>query len=171
MNAPAKTTSKNALGFPLGGKLLTDEDQRDFVSVTIAGQLFGIPVLQVQDVLGTQQITRIPLAPPEVAGSLNLRGRIVTAIDIRIRLRLPRREAGEVPMSVVVDQGGELYSLLVDSVGEVLSLSSKIYERNPATLDPAWRDVSAGIFRLDGTLLIVLDVGRLLDFSSRPDAA
>lgn len=153
------------------GKLGHTEDQRDFVSVTICDQLFGIPVLQVQDVLGTQRITRIPLAPSEVAGSLNLRGRIVTAIDIRTRLGLPPRAEGQQAMSVVVDYGGELYSLLVDSVGEVLSLAGSEAERNPATLDPVWRELSAGIFRLDGKLLIVLDVARVLDFSARAAAA
>jgi purine-binding chemotaxis protein CheW len=144
---------------------------RDFVSIVIGGQLFGIPVLQVQDVLGPQRITRIPLAPPEVAGSLNLRGRIVTAIDIRTRLGLPELEDGKKRMSVVVDHGGELYSLMVDSVGEVLSLSEASFERNPATLDQRWREVSAGIYRLDSTLLVVLDVARLLQLSAHSEAA
>ncbi len=156
---------------PHASKVIGAADHRDFVSVTIADQVFGIPVLQVQDVLGAQRITRIPLAPAEVAGSLNLRGRIVTAIDIRIRLRLPPRAEGKLAMSVVVDHGGELYSLLVDSVGEVLSLSAGAAERNPATLDPIWREVSAGIYRLDGTLLVVLDVAKVLDFSARAAAA
>ena len=147
------------------------ETTKDYVTMYIENQLFGIPVLTVQDVLGPQKITRIPLAPREVAGSLNLRGRIVTAIDVRLRLGLPPRSASEKGMSVVVDQGGEQYSLLVDNVGEVLSLTSGTYERNPATLDPAWRDVSNGIHRLDGNLLIILDVARLLDFATSADAA
>lgn len=138
----------------------------DFVTMTIADQLFGIPVLQVRDVLGPQRITRVPLAPAEVAGSLNLRGRIVTAIDVRRRLALPARPAEMREMSVVVDHGGELYSLIVDSVGEVLSLSGAAFEPNPATLDPQWRDVATGIYRLDGALLVVLDVSRLLTFAS-----
>jgi purine-binding chemotaxis protein CheW len=146
-------------------------EHHEFVSVTIAGQLFGIPVLQVQDVLGPQRITRVPLAPPEVAGSLNLRGRIVTAIDLRTRLRLPPLPQGQTGMSVVVDHGGELYSIVVDAVGEVLRLGADTAERNPATLDPIWREVSGGIYRLDKTLLIVLDVARVLDFSVRSDAA
>jgi purine-binding chemotaxis protein CheW len=143
----------------------------EFVSVTVAGQLFGISVLQVQDVLGPQRITRVPLAPPEVAGSLNLRGRIVTAIDLRTRLRLPPLPDGQKGMSVVVDHGGELYSIIVESVGEVLSLGAATAERNPATLDPVWREVSAGIHRLNKTLLILLDVARALDFSDRAEAA
>ena len=153
------------------GKGTATGEQGEFVSITVAEQLFGIPVLQVQDVLGPQRITRIPLAPPEVAGSLNLRGRIVTAIDLRTRLRLPPLPDGRRVMSVVVDHGGELYSVLVDSVGEVLSLHAESAERNPATLDPVWREVSGGIYRLDKTLLIVLDVARVLDFSARAEAA
>jgi purine-binding chemotaxis protein CheW len=138
--------------------------------MTIAGQLFGIPVLQVQDVLGPQRITRIPLAPPEVAGSLNLRGRIVTAIDVRLRLGLEPRPHDGKNMSIVVDHGGELYSLMVDSVGEVVSVSDAAFERNPATLDPVWRDVSTGIYRMNEQLLIVLDIARLLNFAAREAA-
>jgi purine-binding chemotaxis protein CheW len=161
---PAGTTPRSL-------QALGDAASHDYVSIFIAGQMFGIPVLQVQDVLGPQRITRIPLAPPEVAGSLNLRGRIVTAIDVRTRLKLPKNSDGKDSMSVVVDQGGEQYSLLVDNVGEVLSLTSGTYERNPATLDPAWREVSKGIHRLDGNLLIILDVARLLDFATSADAS
>jgi len=147
-------------------EIATTENHEDFVTMFIEGQLFGIPVLVVQDVLGPQKITRIPLAPPEVAGSLNLRGRIVTAIDVRMRLRLPQKKAdmGE-GMSVVVDMKGELYSLRVDQVGEVLSLPAAKFERNPPTLDPLWREFSTGIYRLDEKLLVVLDVPRLLDFT------
>lgn len=139
----------------------------DFVTAIIANQLFGIPVLQVQDVLGPQKITRIPLAPPEVAGSLNLRGRIVTAIDVRMRLGLPPRATdGKPVMSIVVDHKGELYSLMVDNVGEVLSLSHTDFERHPATLDQRWREISTGIYRLKETLLVVLDVSKLLNFAN-----
>ena len=147
-------------------EIATTENHEDFVTMFIEGQLFGIPVLVVQDVLGPQKITRIPLAPPEVAGSLNLRGRIVTAIDVRMRLQLPQKKAemGE-GMSVVVDMRGELYSLRVDQVGEVLSLPAAKFERNPPTLDPLWREFSTGIYRLDEKLLVVLDVPRLLDFT------
>lgn len=136
-----------------------------FVTMTVAGQLFGIPVLQVQDVLGPQRLTKIPLAPPEVAGSLNLRGHIVTAIDVRTRLGLPPRAADMRGMSVVVDLNGELYSLVIDQVGEVLSLAKDTFEANPPTLDPRWREVSRGIYRLKGQLLVVIDVARLLVLS------
>jgi purine-binding chemotaxis protein CheW len=147
-------------------ELASTDNHQDFVTMFIEGQMFGIPVLMVQDVLGPQKITRIPLAPPEVAGSLNLRGRIVTAIDVRLRLKLPRRlEAGNAGMSVVVDMKGELYSLRVDSVGEVLSLPAAKFERNPPTLDALWREYSDGIYRLEDKLLVILDVPQLLDFT------
>ncbi len=143
-----------------GGEL----DELEFVTVEIDKQWFGIPVLTVQDVLGAQKIANIPLAPPDVAGSLNLRGRIVTAIDPRVRLGISARDDDEPDMSVVVEHQGELYSLLIDQVGEVLSLPANRYEDNPASLDSRWRDVSAGIYRLDDRLLVVMDVARLLDF-------
>lgn len=146
------------------------EDARDYVTLTIAGQLFGIAVLAVRDVLGPQRITRVPLSAPEVAGALNLRGRIVTAIDVRRRLSLSARAADNPGMSVVADHNGELYSLIVDAVGEVMTLPSDAYERNPSTLDPRWREVSGGIYRLKGKLLVVLEVARLLEIQ-RADAA
>lgn len=147
------------------GEPVPSENARssDYVTMTIADQLFGVPVLSVQDVLGPQRIAKIPLAPPEVAGSLNLRGRIVTAIDMRKRLALSPREDGEESMSVVVESQGELYSLIIDAVGEVLSLPSERYERSPPTLDERWRAIAGGIFRLDEQLLVVLDVARVLD--------
>lgn len=136
----------------------------DYVTFTIAGQLFGIPVLQVQDVLAGGDITRIPLAPQEIAGALNLRGRIVTALDVRLRLGLPPRDASGENMSIVVDHDGELYSLMVDEVGEVLSLDANGFGRNPPTLDPKFREFSEGIYRLEDKLMVVLDVERLLDY-------
>jgi purine-binding chemotaxis protein CheW len=133
-----------------------------FVTLTVANQLFGIPVLQVRDILGPQHITRIPLAPSEVAGALNLRGRIVTAIDVRTRLGLSAQAETTSSMSVVVDIHGELYSLIVDKIGEVMSLPNADFERNPATLDARWQEVSSGIYRLKDCLLVVIDVARLL---------
>lgn len=136
----------------------------DFLTFTIVEQLFGIPVLKVQDVLSSYRITRIPLAPPEIKGSLNLRGRVVTAIDMRARLGLPVRAAEAEAMSIVVENEGELYSLVVDSVGEVLGLSTGLFERNPPTLDSSFRAFSDGIYRLDDKLLVVLNVTRLLNY-------
>jgi len=152
-----------------GHKALTtaSENAQDYVTFTIAEQLFGIPVLQVQDVLAGGDITMIPLAPPEIAGALNLRGRIVTAVDVRMRLGLRERDTsrdGDKQMSIVVDHNGELYSLMVDEVGEVLSLDPADFGKNPPTLDPKIREFSNGIYRLKEQLLVVLDVEGLLDY-------
>ncbi len=142
----------------------------DFVTVRLAGQLLGVPVLSVHDVLSPQKITHIPLAPDAVAGVLNLRGRIVTAIDLRRRLGMEPREDNEKEMSIVVEFHGEPYSLQIDSVGEVLTLANATFERNPVTLDAKWQSVSAGVYRLDGELLVILDVDRLLDFGAQAAA-
>ena len=143
------------------------EELEDFVTFTIGNQLFGIPVLRVQDILTPDQIAPIPLAPKEVRGSINLRGRIVTVIDVRVRLSLPRREnAGNGKnMGVTVEQDNDLYTLLVDQIGDVIGLSPTLYEKNPATLDPKWRDFSNGVYRLEKQLLVVLDIERLLDLN------
>lgn len=134
----------------------------EFLSIMIDQQMFGIPVLQVQDVLRQQNVTRVPLAPPEVAGALNLRGRIVTAINVRCRLGLPDLPPETKTMSVVVEHEHELYSLIIDRVGDVLSLPNRSFENVPPTMDTTWRDIANGIFRLDGELMIVVDVARLL---------
>jgi len=119
-------------------------------------------VLTVRDVLGTQSITPIPLASAEIEGAMNLRGRIVTAVDLRRRLGLPAREKGAQPMSVVVEHGGELYAMLADAVGDVVPLQASERDGNPPTLDPLWRDVSRGVHQRDGQLLILLDVEHVL---------
>src|SRR4051794_31033100 len=139
-----------------------DNEDHVFVTLTVADQLCGVPVLGVRDILGEQIITRIPLAPPEIAGSLNLRGRIVTAIDLRRRLNLPPTTPGTARMSVVAEQSGELYALLVDQVSEVMSLKASAFERNPPNLPANWAQFSTGIYRLENRLLVVLDVGKLL---------
>ena len=137
----------------------TPED-RSFLTFTLAGQLCAVPVPCVRDVLAPQRVTPIPLASPEIAGSLNLRGRIVTAVELRRRLGLPA--TGEPRMAVVTEQSGELYALLVDTVHEVLTLSAGEIERNPPTLPPPWSTHSAGVCRRAGALLVLLDVGHLL---------
>ncbi|MGB0682897.1 MAG: chemotaxis protein CheW [Magnetovibrionaceae bacterium] len=135
----------------------------DYVTFVVADQLFGIPVLQVQDILTPDRIASIPLAPPQVKGSINLRGRIVTVIDVRTCLGLPKLEDDSECMGVTVEHHNELYTLLVDGVGDVVSLAADIFESNPSTLDPLWREFANGVFRLDKRLMVVLDVDRILD--------
>ncbi len=137
--------------------------QQQFVTLSAAGQLFGVPVPSVRDVLIAQALTRIPLAPASVAGILNLRGRIVTAIDLRQRLRLAPAPENLASMSVVTEQDGELYALIVDRVSEVIELPADAVEPNPPTLPPLWAAFSAGICRLSETLLVMLDLERLLN--------
>jgi purine-binding chemotaxis protein CheW len=143
----------------------------EYVTTLIGGQLFGLPISRVQDVFMLDRLTRVPLAAVEIAGVLNLRGRIVTAIDMRIRLGLTRQENGKPPMAVGVELGGESYGLLIDSVGEVLKLPDDGREANPVNLDPRLAALAAGIHRLDGQLLVILDVDRVLEMSSDAMAA
>ncbi len=140
---------------------------QEFVTFFIGKQMFGVPVLKVQDILQPDRIAAIPLAPAEVAGSINLRGRIVTVIDVRVRLGLPPVDTKQTqPMGVTVEHGNDLYSLLVDRVGDVISLPVSDFEKNPGTLDPVWREFSIGVYRLKERLMVVLDVQKLLDIGS-----
>ncbi len=137
----------------------------EYVTAMIGGQLFGMPISRVQDVFIPELMTRVPLASSDVAGVLNLRGRIVTAIDMRSRLGLPKRDSGRPPMAVGVDLRGESYGLLIDAVGEVLKLADDSREVNPVNLDPRMAKMACGIHRLDGQLMVVLDVDRVLEIA------
>jgi purine-binding chemotaxis protein CheW len=144
---------------------------REYVTAVIGGQLFGLPILRVQDVFAPERLTQVPLAPHDIAGVLNLRGRIVTLIDMRHRLGLGRREDDHPAMAIGVESRGESYGLLIDSVGEVLKLDDMACEPNPSNLDPRLSSVSTGIYRLDGQLLMVLDVDHVLDIAEKAAAA
>lgn len=146
--------------------LLADTNTKQFVTMEVAGQLFGIPVLSVQDVLKSQPITTIPLAATHVLGVINLRGRIVTVLDMRKRMNLQDRDEGTHHMQVVVHHQDELYSLVVDKVGDVIKLSMSDFQSNPANLSNEWRDVSLGVYRLKERILVVLDIERLLKQAS-----
>jgi purine-binding chemotaxis protein CheW len=149
----------------------TDSNFIEYVTVTIEDQLFGLPIARVQDVFVPDRLTEVPLAPPEIAGVLNLRGRIVTAIDMRRRLGLAHRD-GKVPaIAVGIELKGESYGLLIDAVGEVLKLPKDNCESKPVNLDERLAEVMSGVYRLDGQLLVVLDVDRVFDASSIAKAA
>ena len=143
----------------------------EYVTVMIGGQLFGLPISRVQDVFMPERLTRVPLAPPEIAGVLNLRGRIVTAIDMRRRLGLPPRDDNKPSMAVGIDLKGESYGLLIDTVGEVMKLDETTLEPNPVNLDPRLARVSGGVHRLDGQLMVILDVDSVLNGSAESLAA
>jgi purine-binding chemotaxis protein CheW len=148
-----------------------DHSFNEYVTALIGGQLFGLPILRVQDVFAPERLTSVPLSPPEVAGVLNLRGRIVTLIDMRCRLGLGSRENGQQSMAIGVESRGESYGLLIDGVGEVLKLDNQSWEPNPSNLDARLASVSTGIYRLDSQLLMVLDVDRVLDITVKAGAA
>jgi purine-binding chemotaxis protein CheW len=133
-----------------------------FVTVVTAGQLFGLPLDRVRDVFVPRGLSLVPLAPPEVTGLLNLRGRIVTAIDLRRRLGLPALAEG-ISIAIGIEERGELYGLIVDRVGDVLTLDRTTYEPNPVNLDQRWAQVCAGVHRLEHELMVVLDVDKVLD--------
>ena len=137
-----------------------------FVTLSLAGQLCGVPVCAVRDVLRLPPIAPVPLAPPDVAGNLNLRGRIVTAIDLRCRLGLPAAAPGTRPMALVTESDGEMYALLVDQVLEVLTPDPEALEATPPNLPAIWARYSAGLYRLENALMIVLDLPRLLALSA-----
>jgi purine-binding chemotaxis protein CheW len=147
------------------------EHVTEYVTVMIGDQLFGLPISRVQDVFMPDRLTRVPLSAPEIAGVLNLRGRIVTAVDMRRRLGLPPRTDGRPPMAVGIELRGESYGLLIDSVGEVLKLADGTREPNPVNLDQHLARVSGGVHRLDGQLMVILDVDRVLEMASDALAA
>lgn len=142
--------------------------ENQYVSFWIDGQLIGVPVNAVQEVLNPQQIAPTPLARPEIAGLLNLRGQIVTAVNLRRRLGLPARADGRPGMNVVVQFQSEAYSLLVDDVGDVINVSGLEIESTPRHVDGVWKAFTAGVVRLEDRLFVILDVAALLTFDESP---
>ena len=136
---------------------------RQFATFHVAGLFFGVDVLRVQEVLRFQPMTRVPMAPPVIEGLINLRGQIVTAIDMRRRLGLAPRTNGQAPMNMVIRNEDGAISLLVDEIGDVLDLEGRAYEEPPVNLDPAARRVIRGIYKLKDRLLLVLDADRTVD--------
>ena len=124
------------------------------------GDLFGVEVEHVQEVLRSQSITRVPLAPSAVAGLINLRGQVVTAIELRERLGRPSRPEGQEAVVIVVRLHGEAVSLLVDSIADVVDVDVRDFEAPPDTLDGAARELIRGAYKLSGQLLLALDVNR-----------
>jgi len=143
----------------------------EYVTAWVAGQLFGIPIQRVHDVFEVERITRVPLAPAEISGVLNLRGRVVTALDMRKRLGLPPRENEKKQMAIGIDHDSEGYGLMVDAMGEVLKLSASALDALPINMQREWAAISSGIYRLEDRLMIVLDVDQILNFGKDTLAA
>lgn len=125
----------------------------------------GIEVENIQEILRHQEMTRVPLAPPVVAGLINLRGQIVTAIDLRRRLELKPRDYDPLPINIIVRTPEETVSLLVDGIGDVLDVSDDIFERSPDTFRGEVRELIRGSYKLPNRLLLFLDVDKVVDFT------
>src|ERR1700758_831929 len=136
-----------------------------FSSFFVADLFFGVDVLRVQEVLRFQQMTPVPQAPRVIEGLINLRGQIVTAIDMRRRLGLPPRAEDKSPMNMVVRTSDGAVSLLVDEIGDVLHMDAGTYERPPENLDAAAKEIIRGVYKLEGRLLLVLDAERTAELS------
>jgi purine-binding chemotaxis protein CheW len=136
---------------------------------TVDGYLFGIDVATVQEVIRPQEMTRVPLAAEAVGGLINLRGQVVTAVDLRVRLGLPPRDAEKAAMNVVVRTPDGAVSLLVDTIGDVVETSNDVFEAPPETLTGPARRLVQGAYKLDGRLLLALDVTRAVDVTAIQD--
>ena len=136
---------------------------------TVADTLLGLEVEHVQEVLRFHEMARVPLAQPQIEGLINLRGQIVTAIDMRRRFALPPRSEGERPMNVVLTPIHGSVSLLVDDIGDVLDLDDQQLETPPATLDPAYQELIRGVYKLDGRLLLLLDPDLAIALETAPE--
>jgi purine-binding chemotaxis protein CheW len=138
-------------------------DQRQLCTFALDGLYFGVEVRKVQEVIRYQEMTRVPLAPRVVRGLINLRGQIVTAIDLRRRLELPERPADRLPMNVVVRGDDGALSLLVDEIGDVVEVKEDAFERPPETLSGVARDLIRGAYKLKDRLLLVLDTEKTVN--------
>jgi len=139
-----------------------DAQSRQYATFSVGSLFFGIEVLQVQEVLRYLEMTRVPFAPGVIEGLINLRGQIVTAVDMRSRLGLAKRPEGETPMNMVVRADDGAVSLLVDEIGDVLEVHADSYEPVPDNLPREQRELTRGIYKLEGRLLLVLDTERVL---------
>jgi purine-binding chemotaxis protein CheW len=138
---------------------------KQFCTFYLNGLYFGVAVLRVQEVLRYQPMTMVPLSPPTVRGLINLRGQIVTALDLRERLELPARVTAEPPMNVVIRSDDGAVSLLVDEIGDVVEISDDVFEQPPETIRGVARDLIKGVYKLKSQLLLVLDTERTISLA------
>jgi purine-binding chemotaxis protein CheW len=146
-------------------------EKKQFSTFFVDGLFFGVEVEKVQEVIRYQEMTRVPLAPPVVQGLINLRGHIVTAVDLRRRLDLHDRPAGQLPMNVVVRSEDGAVSLLVDEIGDVLEVDEETYEGPPETLGQRARELIPGVYKLKDRLMHVLDTGKAVNLMNTTEPA
>ena len=146
---------------------------QEFVTFRICDQMFGVSVSEIHDVFRPSAMTPVPLSGPEIAGVLNLRGRIVTAIDARSRLGLPisTKSTTSQRLAIGVERHGESFGLIIDEIGEVVRLEESELEQNPVNLDATWSSVSRGVYRLGDRLLVIMDIDRMLAGTGGADVA
>jgi len=145
-------------------------DQRQYCTFFVDGHYCGLDVRRVQEIIRYQEMTRVPLAPPVVRGLINLRGQIVTAIDLRRRLELNDRPDGELPVNVIVQTDDGAVSLLVDEIGDVLEVPENLFEGPPETLQGTARELIRGAYKLPDRLLLILDTERTVNVIGPADA-
>jgi purine-binding chemotaxis protein CheW len=141
-------------------------DERQYCTFYVDGHYFGLDVLKVQEIIRYQEMTRVPLASPVVRGLINLRGQIVTAIDLRRRLELSDRPPDQLPVNVVVQTDDGAVSLLVDEIGDVMQVPETLFERPPETLKGTPRELIRGAYKLPDRLLLILDTERTVSLGS-----
>ncbi|MDZ4675045.1 MAG: chemotaxis protein CheW [Gemmatimonadota bacterium] len=146
-------------------------DNRQLCTFYLHDLFFGVDVVEVQEVIRAQKTTRVPLAAPAVNGLINLRGQIVTALDLRIQLGLPPRADGEVPMNVVVRTPEGPVSLLVDRIGDVIEISEDLFAPLPETVDERMREVVDGVYKIKDRLLLALKTDVVTQISDTGAAA
>lgn len=146
---------------------------QEYVTFRICDQLFGLSVIEIHDVFRPTRMTAVPLSGAEIAGVLNLRGRIVTAIDARSRLGLPpRQKTGQTQdLAIGVEYAGESFGMIIDEIGDVVRLEEADMEQNPVNLDATWSSVSRGVYRLGDRLLVIMDIDRMLAGAGGADTA
>ena len=147
------------------------QTQRRMATFSLGAFHFAVDVLDVQEVVRFQDPTRVPLAPAEIEGLINLRGQIVAAIDLRRRLGLAARDPKASPMNVIVRRGADILSFLVDEVGDVVEVRDEDFEEPPVTLAGEIRQALTGVYKLARGLLLVLDVERVWDLHAGAGSA
>jgi purine-binding chemotaxis protein CheW len=138
-------------------------DFEQLCTFSVAGLTLGVDVRKVQEVMQPQGMTRVPTAAPAIRGLINLRGQIVTAIDLRYRLGLPPSDGTREAMNVVIRSDDGAVSFLVDEIGDVLDVDRQAFDVPPSTIPQSLRELLLGVVRLDGRLLLVLDPGKVLE--------
>ena len=144
---------------------------QQFCTFYLNGLFFGVEVEKVQEVIRYQKMTRVPRSPRVIGGLINLRGQIVTALDLRTRLGMDARESDRMPMNVVVRTDDGAVSLLVDEIGDVVEAAREHYEASPDTLPEGARELTAGVYKMDGNLLHAIELNALLQIDRAPGSA